>query len=309
MESMQLKVGINFMGSDVRLGPSFGRVLALAREADQRGIDMLTFPDHLAIGRRAFEAPLHFGEPFPFPRSMAWYEPVTALAALAAVTQRAQLSVNVLVAPLRSALFIAKQIATLDVISHGRVAIGMAGGWHDAEFDASGVPLAGRFGRLEEQIGVCRALWAGAPASYHGKHVQFEELYAMPLPVQGAALPIYLGLPATGRHVERIARLADGWSWGYVADPLLIAAGLAKIRQEMARIGRRSAPFEVKAFPSPIRRSDGTVDLDATFACVPALVETGVTIIEPNLHDYCSTAADIPQLLDQLNALQRQFPG
>lgn len=306
---MRLKVGINFMGSDVRLGPRFGRVLALAREADQRGIDMLTFPDHLAIGRSAFEQPLHFGEPFPFPRNMAWYEPVTALAALAAVTQRARLSVNVLVAPLRSALFIAKQIATLDVISDGRVAVGMAGGWHEAEFAASGLSLAGRFGRLEEQIAVCRTLWAGAPASYHGQHVQFDELYAMPLPVQGKALPIYLGLPATGRHVERIARLADGWSWGYVDDPPLIAEGLARIREAMARIGRGSAPFEVKAFPLPIRRSDGTLDLDATFARVPALVEAGVTIIEPNLHDYCTTEADIPRLLDHLNALQRRYPG
>ena len=138
---MPLKVGLNFMGSDVRLGPRFERVLELAREADERGIDMLTFPDHLAIGLTAFEQPLHFGETFPFPRDMAWYEPVTALAALAAVTRRARLSVNVLVAPLRPALFIAKQVATLDVISGGRVCLGMAGGWHDAEFAASGVPL------------------------------------------------------------------------------------------------------------------------------------------------------------------------
>ena len=304
---MRLKVGINLMGSDVRLGPRFERVLKLAREADERGIDMLTFPDHLAIGRRAFDEPLHFGEPFPFPRSMAWYEPVTALAALAAVTHRARLSVNVLVAPLRSALFIAKQIATLDVISEGRVTVGMAGGWHDAEFAASGVTLAGRFGRLEEQIAACRALWAGAPASYHGTHVDFDELYSMPLPVQGVALPIYLGLPATGKHVERIARLADGWSWGYVGDPPLIAEGLGRIREAMTRIGRRTEKFEVKAFPLPIRRPDGTVDLDATFARVPALVEAGVTIIEPNLFDYCDSEDDIPRLLDHLNGLQRRY--
>jgi probable F420-dependent oxidoreductase len=305
---MRLKVGLNFMGSDVRLGPRFERVLALAREADERGIDMLTFPDHLALSRSAFEQPLHFGEPFPFPREMAWYEPVTALAALAAVTRRARLSVNALVTPLRSALFLAKQIATLDVISDGRVSLGMTGGWHEAEFAASGVPLAGRFGCLEEQIAVCRALWGEALASFHGPRVNFDDLYAMPLPVQGSAIPIYLGLPATGRHVERIARLADGWSWGYVGDPPLIAEGLARIRDAMARLGRASVPFEVKAFPLPIRRGDGTCDLDATFARVPALVEAGVTIIEPNLHDYCATEADIPRLLDHLNALQHRYP-
>lgn len=302
---MTLKVGLNFMGSDLLLGKQFDRVLDVAREADRRGIDMLTFPDHLAISRKAFEEPLHFGQPFPFPRGMAWYEPVTALAALAAVTKRVRLSVNVLIAPLRSALFIAKQVATLDVISSGRVTLGLGGGWHDAEFAASGVPLAGRFRRLEEQIAVCRALWSGAPASFHGEHVSFDELYAMPLPVQGGDLPIYLGLQPTERSIERIARLADGWSWGYVEDPALIRDGLRLMRTGMARIGRQPARFEVKAFPLPVQRGDGTVDLDATFARVPELVEAGVTIIEPNLHDYCRKPDDVERLFEHLLALKR----
>jgi probable F420-dependent oxidoreductase len=301
---MPVSVGLNFMGSDVILGRDFARVLDLARQADRRGIDMLTFPDHLAVSRRAFEEPLHFGEVFPFPRDMAWYEPVTALAAIAAVTERARLSVNILIAPLRPALFIAKQLATLDVISGGRAAIAMGGGWHDAEFAASGVPMAGRFGRLEEQILACRALWSGAPASYAGTHVGFEDLYAMPLPVQGRDLPIYLGLPATGRHVQRIARLADGWSWGYVDDPAVIADGLRAIREAMARIGRDPRGFEVKAFPRAVLRNDGSVDLDATFARVPALVEAGVTIIEPNLFDYCRRAEDVEPVLQGLIALK-----
>ncbi len=295
------------MGSDVRLGPRFERVLELAREADLRGIDMLSFPDHLAIGRKAFDEPLHFGEPFPFPRQMAWYEPITALAAIAAVTRRARLSVNILIAPLRSALLLAKQLATLDVISGGRVSVGMAGGWHDAEFAASGIPLKGRFGLLEEQISACRALWSGGAATFHGERISFDELYAMPLPVQGARLPIYLGLPATGRHVDRIARLADGWSWGYVDDPPQIAAGVGAIREAMAVHGRVVEHFEVKAFPRPIRGVDGKIDLEATFGRVPALLAAGVTIIEPNLYDYCDTEDDIPRLIEQLLALKAAY--
>ena len=305
MLGVTLKVGLNFMGSDLLLGRQFDRVLEVAREADRRGLDMLTFPDHLAISRKAFEEPLHFGQPFPFPREMAWYEPVTALAALAAVTRRARLSVNVLVAPLRSALFLAKQIATLDVISNGRAVMGFGAGWHDAEFAASGVPLAGRFGRLEEQIAACRTLWSGAPAGFHSEHIHFDELYAMPLPVQGRDLPIYLGLQPTERNIDRIARLADGWSWGYVEDPALISNGLRLMREGMARIGRQPAHFEVKAFPLPVQRSDGTVDLDATFARVPDLLEAGVTIIEPNLHDYCRRPDDVGRLFDHLLALKR----
>lgn len=301
---MPIRAGLNFMGADRVLGASFERILDLARRADARGIDMLTFPDHLAIGRAAFEEPLYFGVPFPFDPAMAWYEPLTALAAVAAVTRRARLSVNVLIAPLRPAVLLAKQIATLDVISGGRVAIGIGGGWHAEEFAAAGVPMAGRFGLIEEQIAACRAMWAGSPASFHGEHIGFTDLVAMPLPLQGAALPVYLGLPPSPRHVERIARLADGWAWGYVDDPAVIAEGLRAIRAAMDRIGRVPAHFEVKAFPTPVRGPDGRVDLDATFARVPALLEAGVTLIEPNLHDYCRDAADAEALLERLLALR-----
>ena len=305
---MPLKVGINFMGSDVRLGPRFERVLALAREADERGIDMLTFPDHLAIGLSAFEQPLHFGETFPFPRDMAWYEPVTALAALAAVTRTG---------------------APLGECAGGAFAPGavhrQTGRDPGRDFGRSSLPRHGRrlarggvrsvrgcpAGSLRATRGADRglpgALGRGSCELRRPDGADSRTCTPCRCRCRAGRYRSTLALPATGRHVERIARLADGWSWGYVGDPPLIAEGLARIREAMARLGRSPTNFEVKAFPLPIHRADGSVDLEATFARVPPLVEAGVTIIEPNLHDYCSSEADIPHLLDHLNALQRQF--
>lgn len=302
-----VKVGLNFMGVDRLLGQDFAPILQLAQRADGLGLDLLSVPEHVAIGREAFEEPIYFDAPFPFPRHMAWYDPIAFLAAVAARTRTTLLSMNVMIAPLRPAVLLAKQVATLDVISGGRVALGLGTGWHRAEFAATGATFEGRAELLEEQIHVCRAIWRKAPARFAGKQIAFGDLYCMPLPVQRDTLPIWLGLPPRGRHLDRLARLADGWSWGYVDDPREIRAALAVLRPELERHGRDPGKYEVRAFPVPVRNSGGRVDLKTTFSRAPALVEAGVTIIEPNLYDYCNDAGDIDEMLERLVALKTSF--
>ena len=104
-----VKVGLNFMGADRLLGADFAPILHLAERADRLGVDLLSVPEHVAIGREAFEEPLYFNAPFPFPRDMAWYDPIAFLAAVAGRTARARLSMNVLIASLRPAVLLAKQ--------------------------------------------------------------------------------------------------------------------------------------------------------------------------------------------------------
>jgi probable F420-dependent oxidoreductase len=301
-----MKVSLNLIGAHTLFDGRFAPILDVAKLADRKGIDAVSNSDHVALSRAAFEEEQYNGIKFPFARDFAWYEPIAFLSAIAAVTERVQLSTNVFIAPMRPAILLAKQLATLDVISNGRVGIGLGAGWQKQEFDAANIPFEGRFGYMEEQIEVCRALWSNMSASYHGKHINFDDLYSHPLPVQGGKLPIWLGLGATERNVERIARLADGW----MAPPYevsVIADGVRKIKAAMPKYGRDPSTLPVRALLMPVFQPDGRPDIDATFAMADDLVAAGATELETTLRGLCSSANDIEPVMDRLLALKGQF--
>lgn len=202
------RLALNLMSTERFGDGTFAAILDNAKLADALGVDVLVLPDHVAIHETARSD----REGFPHSLDAQWFEPLTSLAAIAAVTVHARLSMNVLVAPLRPAVLLAKQIATLDAISAGRVEVALGAGWQREEFEATERVFDGRFGVLEEQIEVCRALWAGGPASHHGPRVDFDELHSYPLPPQGIDLPILLGLKLTERGIRRIGDLAQGWA-------------------------------------------------------------------------------------------------
>ena len=296
-----MKVGLNLIGSHTLFDGEFEPILDIARLADRKGIDVISMSDHLAISRVAFEEEQYQGMKFPFPRDYAWYEPIAFLTAVAAVTRRVHLSANVFIAPLRSPILMAKQLATLDVISKGRVEIGIGAGWQKQEFDASNVPFEGRFGYMEEQVEACRLLWGPSPASYHGRHVNFDELYAHPKPVQGAKLPVWFGLAATERNVERIARLSDGW----LPPPYsleVVAEGIRKIKAALPRYGRSFLP--VRALLAPATGADGIVDVDATFAKADEWKAIGATELETSMRSVCRDKNDVEKIIDKLVALR-----
>ncbi|MGF3053025.1 LLM class flavin-dependent oxidoreductase [Microbacterium sp. YY-03] len=172
--------------------------------ADEMGIDKIVLLEHVLISREAHAN----REGFPYPVDVSWYDPTVTLGSIAAVTRRARLSMNVMIAPLRPAPLLAKQLATLDALSGGRLDAAFGVGWQREEYDASERAFEGRFGTMDEQIAACRALWAGGDAEFTGKKVSFDDAWSMPLPAQGSSLPIYLGLALTPRGVQRIVTLA-----------------------------------------------------------------------------------------------------
>ena len=143
------RIAISLTSIEHLTGGDISSVLDFARKADAAGVDQLTVSEHVAMGRDVSGYP--YGA-YPSTADADWYEPVAMLSAMAAVTQQARLSSSILIAPLRPAVLLAKQLATVDHLSNGRLEIGIGTGWQKAEYDGCGVPFEGRTALLEEQV-------------------------------------------------------------------------------------------------------------------------------------------------------------
>ncbi len=297
-----MKVGLNFMGAEGLFGGALGPVLETVTKADAMGIDLISTCDHLGFNA-AVHAERRRTNGFPYGLEQPWIEPLSFLSAVAAVTKRARLSVFVLVAPLRPPLLLAKQLASLDVLSGGRVTMCLGVGWQKAEFDANNIPFEGRFGYLEELVLACRALWGGAPASFHGEHINFDDFHALPFPVQGAGLPLLLGFAPTDRNFERIARVADGWA----VNPAGIgefAERTAALKRIVAAHDRDPDALEIEIQFAPPRKADGSIDYAASVIAAKDWKKAGATTISPLLISFCKEAGEIDGFLDWVGELK-----
>jgi probable F420-dependent oxidoreductase len=271
-------------------------LLDLVRIADRMGVDQVSVADHVVMGENLAAYP--YG-PFPGSSDLPWPEPIVQLSAFAAVTERIRLSSGVIITPLRPAALLAKQIATLDVMSKGRVDFGVGVGWQKEEYDACGAPWTGRFTLLEEQMRACRLLWSQAPASFSGRFVNFEQTWCRPFPPQGAGLPIWFGLAPSGRNLARIAELADGWL-PMERDPALLAEPVAVIKAAMAARGRDPEALAVRGTYRVLRGSDGRPDLSATLAQTAAYAAAGVTMLRLEAGVFCRAMADFEPFLEKV---------
>lgn len=268
----------------------------LAQVAEDAGIDRLTVVDHTVMGRNT---DAYAWGRFPVPPEAPWLEPLTVLTAMATITSRIRLSTGILIAPLRPAALLAKQVATLDLLSGGRVDLGVGVGWQKEEYDAQGLPFAERGVLLEETIAACRALWSDLPASYQGRTVSFDDTFCAPQPVQ-PRLPVWFGGTLTDRMLRRVVDLGDGWIpiMGATADD---------VRDGAARIaGATDRHIDVQSRAPMVMAADGKPDPVATIAGVPALVEAGVTDITVNLAAFARSLADAPAALETLGGAFRQ---
>ncbi|MBK7252227.1 MAG: TIGR03619 family F420-dependent LLM class oxidoreductase [Gammaproteobacteria bacterium] len=296
-----VQVAIGLYGLQRWYDGDFAPVVGLARSAEEAGVDQVSITDHVVMGENLDKYP--YG-PFPAPLDFPWFEPLTVLAAIAGGTSRVRLSAGVLIAPLRPAVLLAKQLATLDVMSRGRVSIGLGLGWQKEEYDAAGVPWEGRYVRLEEQVRVCRLLWSQAPASFQGETVRFERIHAWPRPVQPGGVPMWFGLAPSDRNVERIAELGDGWI-PMEQRPDKLTGHIARLRKAFAARGRDPQSLAVRVVLRTVFRADGSPDLEATLSAVPALVHAGVTMVEVLPLVFCRGPQDFDAFCRRLAAVKR----
>jgi probable F420-dependent oxidoreductase len=187
-------------------------MLALAKRGEALGYAYLAFPDHIVIPRA-------IGSLYPYSasRKMAaigegdCLETLTMMAFLAAATTRVRLLSSVMVVPHRPAVFTAKALATLDVLSQGRVTIGIGAGWMEEEFRAIGAPPFAERGKVtDEYLRAFKSLWTEDDPRFDGRYVQFENVSFMPKPLQKPHPPIWVGGESPAA-LRRTAALGDAW--------------------------------------------------------------------------------------------------
>jgi probable F420-dependent oxidoreductase len=277
--------------------PNFGRwagdwraLLDVARAAEDAGVDRLVVSDHVVMGP---DTDAYRWGRFPTAPDGPWLEPLACLTAMAAVTTRIRLATGILIAPLRPAALLAKSVATLDVLSGGRVDLGVGVGWQEAEYRALGLDFARRGTLLEETIGAVRALWQSLPASYTSESVSFSDTYCSPQPVQ-PRLPVWFSGTLTERQVRRVVELGDGWIPIMGASLEDIRTGAGRLRTAVGR------PVDVQAPARPVRAADGSVDAGATMATVPELAAAGVTNVYVNVASFATSPREAPGALQRV---------
>jgi probable F420-dependent oxidoreductase len=210
----------------------------LARTAEHLGFAALWVPEHVIV-------PMHIESRYPytadgtFPRGAQMVDapdPFVWLSYVAAATDRIRLGTGVLVLPQRDPFVVAKQVASLDLLSGGRLELGIGVGWMAEEFDVLGASFEDRGRRTDEYIAVMRRLWSEHPASFSGDYVSFEACTSLPHPVQPDGVPIIVGGDSAAA-ARRAGRLGNGWFPGS-GDPDRLAPLVEVVRDTATSAGR-----------------------------------------------------------------------
>ncbi|MBB3047857.1 putative F420-dependent oxidoreductase [Litorivivens lipolytica] len=297
---MSFKLSIGIYGLENLYGGNPKGLIEVAQKAEQAGIDQLSMTDHVVMGSRTDRYP--YGE-FPSPPETPWLEPMTIEAAIAGSTDKIELSQGILISPLRSAALLAKQVGTLDALAPGRVVMGLGTGWQREEFEASGLPFAGRKSYMFEQIGAMKALWKNAPASYQGEKIAFDDIYCRPAP---ETVPCWVGVKANEENSKAIAEVADGWI-PIEQDPAVFGEGVKTLRRAFENAGRDPAELQVRAMVEHKFDSDGNPDFQATIETIPAMLEAGATYVEILPLYFVYDTAMFDEFFGRLTEVKKQY--
>lgn len=255
-------------------------VFEIARAADLAGVDRVVVSDHVVFGEDldAYAKPERGGVEGgrqPTGPDGHWLEPLTVLTGVAVQTDRVRLGTYILLAALRRPAVLAKQVATLDVISGGRLDLGVGIGWQREEYEASGLDYAARGRLLDHTLEVCQALWRDERASIETPELTFDGIHAMPKPVQPGGLPVWVSGRANARVARRLACFGRGWI-PWAEDAANPTAAVPAMRAEVERAGGDPG-FDVLVPFRVTRGDDGAPDVEAARAGLEQLAAVGVT--------------------------------
>ena len=292
------------------IGPCAGpeSLTQVATRAEELGFDSLWVTERSLL-------PLDPITPYPLGVLPDVYkqvlDPLDALTFVAGQTSRITLGQAVLNLPWYNPVLLSRRLATIDVLSHGRLRVGLGQGWSEDEYLAAGVSWENRVGRFEESISVLKAIWTTDPVEFHGEFHTVPRSWIGPKPMQTPHPPIYLGA-FSPRAAARVARVADGWIT--VAYPVPVMAEMfATIRAAAGEAGRDPATLEllvranVELFDQPLGedRMVFTGTLDQVSADVVATREMGATelLFDVTFDPGVESVADILPLMETLYGL------
>jgi probable F420-dependent oxidoreductase len=224
------------------------RVAALAEEL---GYDSLWAGEHMVV-------PSPRVPPSPMEPTDRMLDPIPALTYAAAHTSRVLLGTGILLIPQRHPVALAKELASLDVLSNGRVLMGVGVGYLEPEMRALGVPMEDRAARTVEYLEAMHALWTMEAPSYHGRYVDFEGVDAHPRPVQADGIPIVMG-GHTPPAYRRAVAFSHGW-YGFGLDPEHAAESIAGLKRAADEVERKAGLPELEISVTPRGLKDGWLE-------------------------------------------------
>ena len=210
-----MRLGLHGLG--IGSGATRAVIDAVARAAERCGFATLWAGEHVVmVDQSASRYPYSDDGQIAVPVAADWIDPLIGLSFVAAATSTIGIATGVLLLPEHNPVLVAKQAATLDTLSGGRLTLGIGVGWSREEFDALGVPFERRAARTAEYVAAMRTLWRHDVASFDGEFVRFDSVRVNPKPVAGRRIPIVLG-GNSDAALRRIAAWGDGW-YGFNLD-------------------------------------------------------------------------------------------
>ena len=258
-----MRIGLHALGIGTGARPEVIRAVAIAAEA--AGFATLWSGEHVVmVDEPASRYPYSPDGQIAVPAAADWLDPLLSLSYTAAVTSRIELATGVLLLPEHNPVLAAKQAATLDVLSGGRLTLGVGIGWSAEEFAALGIEFRRRGPRTAEYVAAMRALWADDVASFSGEFVRFDAVRVNPKPVRARRIPVVVG-GNSDAALKRVAAFGDGW-YGFnltVDAALERAAALAGHCRQQGR--------SLDELTVAVALTDGSP------ATLPELAQAGVT--------------------------------
>jgi len=280
-----MKFGVFIFATDTSIRPD-----RLAREVEARGFESLWFPEHshIPISRETPWGGQKDAPPLP---EHYWrtHDQFVALAYAASATTNLRLGTGIALVAQRDAIWTAKEVASLDNLSGGRVIFGVGYGWNREEMAQHGIPYAQRRQVMREKVMMMRALWTEEEARFDGEHVSLEPSWAWPKPTQKPYPPIVMGAAAGPKTLKDIVDYCDGWI--PLATRHEIAGQIAKVRAAVAEAGRDAEQFEVTAYSTKIDRVEELEEAGVDRA-VFSLPPLGPEVVIPKLDEW-SNALDL----------------